>query len=111
MRYGEVVVRLGNRKALSQYAHEPIVGVVVDVGDATPGEHFEIVPDEQAPEKRIGVCLVGHWRETLAFTTTLVLGLTDANSTSWRLWKRRSWRLVYQAAASVGPPRFSEMVG
>jgi len=48
MGLGEVVVLLTDWYAESQHAHESIVGVVVDVGDATAGEYLEVVTDEQA---------------------------------------------------------------
>src|SRR5438034_7089081 len=55
MGLGEVVVLLMDWYALSQHAHEPIVGVVVDVGDATAGEHLEVVTDEPALQRHIGL--------------------------------------------------------
>src|SRR2546430_9053620 len=65
MGLGEVVVLLMDWYALSQHAHEPIVGVVVDVGDATAGGHLEVVTDEQAVPHPIALGLVGHGREPL----------------------------------------------
>src|SRR5215211_568487 len=58
LRDGEVVVLLGNRNTLTHDADVSIVRVVVDVGDAALGEHLEVVTDEAAPQRRIGLCLV-----------------------------------------------------
>src|SRR2546430_17661732 len=63
MGLGEVVVLLMDWYALSQHAHEPIVGVVVDVGDATAGGNPEGGTDEKDAQHPIALRLVGHRRE------------------------------------------------
>src|SRR5436190_20641958 len=54
MGLGEVVVLLTDWYALSQHAHESIVGVVVDVGDATAGNDL-IRANIRAQRARLGI--------------------------------------------------------
>lgn len=90
----QVVVLLGNREALTKQGDLGVVGVVADKGAAAEGEHLDVVADERRAKQGSASGSLDGRVTRCRLTGSPELGLRVTSSTSCRLWKIGSKRLV-----------------